>query len=165
MDVESQDHIERVHLSAVRMAFRLGDQVQITRGPHSGRNGWIVDVQDHIVTIINVEQEIEVMSHSCNRYVANSGIQVSVKKSDVIFYNSPFITTLRKRTVVGDIKSRGHDPNKIYRGKRVIVVGGNSYKGYKGIIKDTTLEGYAWVELDVRLQQPEKISLNGLTFL
>jgi len=66
---------------------------------------------------------------------------------------------------VADINSQGHDPNKIYRGKRVVVVGGNRYKAYRGVIKDTTLEGYAWVELDARLQQPEKFSLDGLALL
>jgi ribosomal protein L24 len=74
VDVETQDHIERVHLSSVKMAFRLGDQVQITQGPHSGRTGWIVDVQDHVVTVINVEHRIEVILHSCYRYVVNNGM-------------------------------------------------------------------------------------------
>ena len=65
VDVETQDQIERVNLSAVRVAFRLGDQVQINQGPHSGRIGWIVDVQDLTVTVINVELGIEVIMNSC----------------------------------------------------------------------------------------------------
>jgi ribosomal protein L24 len=66
VDVETQDQIERVNLSAVRVAFRLGDQVQIKQGPHSGRIGWIVDVQDLTVTVINVELSLEVIMNSCN---------------------------------------------------------------------------------------------------
>jgi len=65
VDVETQDQIERVNLSAVRVAFRLGDQVQINQGPHSSRIGWIVDVQDLTVTVINVELGIEVIMNSC----------------------------------------------------------------------------------------------------
>jgi hypothetical protein len=44
------------------------------------------------------------------------------------------VTTLRTRTIVVNIRSRGDDPNRIYQGKRVIVVGRNR----------TNLEGYAW---------------------
>ena len=66
VDVETQDQIERVNLSAVRVAFRLGDQVLIKQGPHSGRIGWIVDVQDLMVTVINVELSLEVIMNSCN---------------------------------------------------------------------------------------------------
>lgn len=165
VDVETQDHVERVNLSSVRVTFRLGDQVQINQGPHSGRTGWIVDVQDYMVTVINVEHAIEVIFISWNLYVANRNSKVSVKQSDIAFYNNPFITTLRKRTPVGNIKSQGDDPNKIYHGKRVVVVGGNVYKSYRGIIKDTNVEGYAWVELDARLQHLEKISLDGLALL
>jgi ribosomal protein L24 len=63
VDVETQDQIERVNLSAVRVAFRLGDQVQIKQGPRSGRIGWIVDVQDLAVTVINVELGLEVITN------------------------------------------------------------------------------------------------------
>jgi hypothetical protein len=92
-------------------------------------------------------------------------LQASIKKSDIGFYNSPFLTTLRKRTVSRDDKLHD-DPNKIYHGKRVIVVGGHRYKTYKGYIKNTNIEGYAWVELDALFQnQLEKISLDSLAFL
>ena len=165
VDVETQDQIERVNLSAVRVAFRLGDQVQIKQGPHSGRIGWIVDVQDLTVTVINVELDLEVIMNSCSIYFVDKFLQASIKKSDIGFYNSPFLTTLRKRTIARDVKFRD-DPNKIYHGKRVIVVGGHRYKTYKGYIKNTNIEGYAWVELDALFQnQLEKISLDSLAFL
>jgi len=63
------------------------------------------------------------------------------------------------------MKFGGDDLNKIYHGKRVVVVGGNSYKSYKGIVKNTNVKGYAWVELEARLQQHVKISLNYLALL
>jgi transcription elongation factor len=163
--VESQDHVEQVNLSSVRVAFRIGDQVRINRGPHLGRTGWIVDVHHLSVTVINVDQCLEVRYINSNHHIINKDKQASIKKTDIEFYNSPFITTLRKRSAANDIKFGQDDPNKIYHGKRVIIVGGNRYKGYKGIIKHTNLKGYAWVELEARLQQLEKISLNCLAIL
>lgn len=88
-----------------------------------------------------------------------------VPKTDVEFHNRPFITTLRKRKPIGDSLLRGQDPNKIYLGKRVVVVGGTSYKAYRGTIKTTNPDGYAWVELDARQQQVVKFALEGLALL
>lgn len=124
-----------------------------------------MDVQGHMITVINVEHAIEVILISWNFHVANHSFKVVMKQSDVAFYNNPFITTLRRRTPIGNIKFRDDDPNKIYHGKRVVVVGSNFYKSYKGIIKDTNAEGYAWVQLDTRLQHLEKITLDGLALL
>jgi len=71
VDVESQDHVERVNISFVRMAFRLGDQVRIKQGPHRGCTAWIVDVQYLMVSVINVEQALEVHIISSNPCIAN----------------------------------------------------------------------------------------------
>jgi len=91
--------------------------------------------------------------------------QVAISKTDVEFHNRPFITTLRKRKPTGDSLLRGQDPNKIYLGKRVIVIGGTSYKSYKGTVKSTNPDGHAWVELDARQQQVVKFSLKSLALL
>ena len=60
---------------------------------------------------------------------------------------------------------KGYDPNKIYHGKRVIVVGETPYKSYKGIIKSTNPDGLAWVELEARQQQVVKFALESLALL
>jgi len=84
----------------------------------------------------------------------------------VAFYNSDFIlTTLRPRTSEGS-KLGPKNPNAVYIGKRVIAVGlSNHWKSYKGRIKDTDPAGNAWVELDARQQQVQRIKIDKLAFL
>lgn len=60
---------------------------------------------------------------------------------------------------------QGQDPNKIYHGKRVIMLGDMPYKSYKGTIKTTNPDGYAWVELEACQQQVVKFSLENLALL
>lgn len=91
--------------------------------------------------------------------------QVVIAKTDIGFHNKPFITTLRRRKPTEDYILRGQDPNKIYHGKRVIVVGDTPYKSYKGMIKTTNPDGYAWVELEARQQQVVKFYLENLALL
>ncbi|KIM40846.1 hypothetical protein M413DRAFT_39868, partial [Hebeloma cylindrosporum] len=43
--IESLDQITQLAKSAVRSTFRIGDEVHICNGDHSGSTGWIVDVQ------------------------------------------------------------------------------------------------------------------------
>lgn len=92
-------------------------------------------------------------------------IQASVSKADVEFHNRPFITTLRRRKPFTGPLLAGRDPNRIYHGKRVVVIGGTHYKSYKGIVKDTHPDGQAWVELEARQQQIVKFPLENLALL
>lgn len=46
-----------------------------------------------------------------------------------------------------------------------MVVGTHELKGYKGVIKSTTPDGYAFVQLDTRLQQNIKLNLADLARL
>jgi len=64
--------------------------------------------------------------------------------------------------VAGGKRLGGRDPNDVYIGKRVKVVGGNHYKGYEGLIKTTTPSGVAWVELTARLQTRVEIPISNL---
>lgn len=80
-------------------------------------------------------------------------------------YNRPFVTTLRNRKPTTGPLLQGRDPNRIYHGKRVIVIGGSHYKSYKGIIKDTNPDGQAWVELEARQQDTIRFSLENLALL
>ncbi len=62
-------------------------------------------------------------------------------------------------------KLGGENPNDVYNSQRVIVIGNHQFKGYKGLIKSTTPDGYAFMELDSRLQQRYKIKLLDLACL
>jgi transcription elongation factor len=64
--------------------------------------------------------------------------------------------------VVGGERLGGRDPNEVYIGKRVTVVGAGLYKGYKGLIKTTTPNGMARVELDARLQSCVEVQISHL---
>ena len=64
--------------------------------------------------------------------------------------------------MAGGKRLGGRDPNDVYIGKRVIVVGGNPYKGYEGLIKTTTPNGVARVELTARLQNCVEIPISHL---
>jgi transcription elongation factor len=64
--------------------------------------------------------------------------------------------------VAGGERLGGRDPNDVYIGKRVRVVGGSFYKGYKGLIKTTTPNGMARVELDARLESRVEVQISHL---
>lgn len=82
------------------------------------------------------------------------------------FYSPEFIaTTLRPRKLNGGSKLGGKDPNGVYVGKRVIVVGAGSRKGYKGLIKATSPNGDAWVELEACQQRVEQMRIDHLAIL
>ena len=81
------------------------------------------------------------------------------------FHNRPFITTLRKRKPTRDSLLCGQDPNKIYIRKQVAVIGGMSYKSYRGTVKSTNPDGHACIELDARQQQVVKFPLESLALL
>ena len=64
------------------------------------------------------------------------------------------------------------DPNRVHIGKRVMVVGGiggnadaRHYKSYKGTIKNTSLAGAVWVELDALGQKVIQLALSDLALL
>ena len=91
-------------------------------------------------------------------------IQVSISKANLEFHKQPFITALRRRKPTNSTLLRGLDPNWIYHGKRVIIIGETHYKSYKGIIKHTNPDGHAWVELEAQ-QQQVKLPLENLALL
>lgn len=55
-----------------------------------------------------------------------------------------------------------NNPNRIYHRKHVIVTGSQQYKGYRGIIKDTNLQGEAIVELAIHPPKVVKLKLDTL---
>jgi len=58
--LESQDQVETLASSSVRLTFRTGDEVKITSGIHQGTTGWVVAVYEDAVTILNLEKSLEV---------------------------------------------------------------------------------------------------------
>lgn len=93
-------------------------------------------------------------------------MQVSVSKSDVEFHNPNHIVSLRPRDEDAKWGKLGErNPNDIYDSMRVMVIGNHGLKGYKGRIKSTTPDGYAFLQLDTRLQQIMKMKLLDLACL
>lgn len=80
---------------------------------------------------------------------------------DVEFYEDDFITTtLRPRKARARKRNLGpKDPNSVYIGKHVLVVDRNAWKGYKGLIKNTSPDGRAWVELEAQLIAGKRVQV------
>jgi len=58
------------------------------------------------------------------------------------------------------------NPNAQYVGKKVMVVGTNHFKGWTGVVKDTTLDGHAFVALNIfNHPRPEKFNLKSLRLM
>lgn len=60
--IDSLNHVQQMLKSAVRTTYRIGDEVQISNGDLRGSVGWIVDVQDQMVTVVDVDKDMEVLS-------------------------------------------------------------------------------------------------------
>ncbi|KAJ3503180.1 hypothetical protein NLJ89_g8551 [Agrocybe chaxingu] len=129
--LETQDCICEVLTRDVRVAFRVGDEVRILSGTHTGQCGWVVKVFPDTANLL-------------------CGITVGLHQLQL--YSSPIHTRLRRRHRLPWLPNQ-KDPNAIYIGKRIQVVGKSVYKGYKGSIKNTNAKGTAWVELDARMGQ------------
>ena len=92
-------------------------------------------------------------------------MQIDVLESNVEFH-SPDLVCLQPRNPKKSLaKLGGRNPNQVYEGVRVIVIARHQFKGYKGIVKETTPEGLAIVQLDSRLQQPVQFKLVELAYL
>ena len=59
--LESQDQVETLASSSVRLTFSTGDEVKISSGIHQGTIGWVVAVNEDGVTILNLEKSLEVL--------------------------------------------------------------------------------------------------------
>ena len=94
-----------------------------------------------------------------------SRLQVSVAKSDLEFHTTDIIGLRPRADYAKWGKLGSENPNDVYNSKRVIVIGNHQFKGYKGRIKSTTADGYAFLELDSRLQQRYKVKLLDLACL
>ena len=78
-----------------------------------------------------------------------------------------FFTLRNLNTGIGmswrDRNAMKQNPNTQYVGKEVVVVGTHHFKGSTGTIKDTTIDGHAFVALNIfNHGRPEKIGLKSL---
>ena len=95
-----------------------------------------------------------------------SQMQVTVSMVDVEFHSSGAIIGLKPREPYPKWGKLGdRNPNDVYTAKRVMVIGSHELKGYKGFIKSTTPDGYAFLQLDTRLQQSTAVKLVDLACL
>jgi hypothetical protein len=101
-----------------------------------------------------------------------SFFQVCVSRTEIEFYSTPFVTTLRCQIAAGSLSMKEINPNRVHIGKRVMVVGGvegntdaRHYKSYKGTIKNTNPAGAIWVELDALNQKVIQFTLSDLALL
>jgi ribosomal protein L24 len=58
--MESQGLEDEILVDSVRRAFQISDEVMILRGTHAGSTGWVVDVLQGSVKILNVAIGFEV---------------------------------------------------------------------------------------------------------
>lgn len=93
-------------------------------------------------------------------------MQVIVSKLDVEFHDPEHIIGLQPRAQSEKWgKLGGQNSNDIYNSMRVMVIGHHELKGYKGLIKSTTVDGYAFLQLDCRPQQNIAVKLVDLACL
>ena len=98
----------------------------------------------------------------------NVAFQADLLPGDVIFYEDDVTcNTLRPRKEDSRSGCRlgPRDRNSVYIGKHVVVINKSQWKGYKGIIKSTSPDGFARVELEATLiahQRTQVIRLEQL---
>ena len=68
--LESQDQMETLASSSVRLMFLAGDEVKISSGIHQGTTGWVVAAYEDTVTVQNLQNFLEVVplfNSTCSR--------------------------------------------------------------------------------------------------
>jgi transcription elongation factor len=63
VNLPSQDLDETFQQQLVRAAFRPGDEVKVLDGPHTGLTGWVVDVREDGISLMNMQKNLEVREH------------------------------------------------------------------------------------------------------
>ncbi|KAF9553843.1 hypothetical protein CPC08DRAFT_727605 [Agrocybe pediades] len=145
---ESLDIQESVLRCEVRKHFRVGDRVVITMAPGTAqehtRKGWVIQCLQNTVEVFDRTTQEEVRFDK-----------------EAVHHRLPDLS----RTSSFDSRrfEMRHNPNHKFINKLVMVVGRHHSKGATGIIRDTTVDGYAFVALNIfnRLQN-EKIKLSDL---
>ncbi|KDR66612.1 hypothetical protein GALMADRAFT_1147853 [Galerina marginata CBS 339.88] len=120
----------------LRKDFRAGDQVMVTSGDQKGMKGWVVEVLENRAVVFDLDklQQVEVLFLHLEFY----------EEWDSVCLRS--LSDVSKPKNEDDRKMK-HDPNRKFIGKEVMIVGANHFKACRGVIRDTTWEGEASVEL------------------
>ncbi|KAJ3517707.1 hypothetical protein NLJ89_g344 [Agrocybe chaxingu] len=152
ISLPSLDLVETLPACDLRKAFAVGDSVVAISGQHEGMKGWIVKLFFGAATIMNMEAYREVP-------ISLDHLQFHEEWEASTLKDLAWCSTLSKE----DRRRMKQNPNQVYVGKRVMVVGKHAYKGAAGVVKDTTLRGDAMVELAIfNFNRHERISLGNL---
>ncbi len=147
----SQGITEDIPQENLRIDFEIGDQVRVLDGGHQGLVGWVTEISSDKIHVSNAETQIEVGGSHCMVFEAQINLhsQVNVAKSHVEFYSLEQGISLRPRVGHPKWANLGdQNPNDVFKSMRVVVIGNHEWKGYKGFIKSTTPDGYAFLQLD-----------------
>lgn len=156
--------VECVLISSVRTHHAVGDQVVLLEGVHKGHVCWVVGVSPSSLELVTEDYMTAVGLAFSSPFLCLIYLKITVEPFKVRFHEHvPSSVHLIPRAP--HRIQTGRDPNSVYVGLRVCVVRTSIYKGYRGIIKNTTVDGNAWVELEACQQRKEWIPLHGLSIM
>ncbi|PPQ97151.1 hypothetical protein CVT26_000413 [Gymnopilus dilepis] len=156
VELPSQGLIESIPVRNLRAEFRYGDRLKVINGNHKGMVGWVVDIEPETnnVVVVNAEDTLNKVKKA-DKFDPNTPATATavLLPGDVIFHEDDTIpTTLRPQQAIRRTCNLGpRDRNHKYIGKHVTVINKSQWKGYRGIIKNTSPDGLAWVELEATL--------------
>ncbi|KAF4609692.1 hypothetical protein D9613_012048 [Agrocybe pediades] len=154
-------HLENLDIDStlmrieVRRHFRVGDRVTVSLGDgdsRTGRQGWVTGIYEESVCVFDPKTREEMMY----------SWQTVQFDTEEIVYNR-CLPDLRRSSTFPELLGMSYNPNRVYHKKRIMVVGAHRFKGITGIIVDTTLDGYAFVSLDIfNHSNKEKVKITDL---
>ncbi|KAF4609782.1 hypothetical protein D9613_011934 [Agrocybe pediades] len=151
---ESLDIDYSVMRYEVRKYFRVGDRVIINDGGAGERKGWIIGCEETSVCVFDPKTKEEL---PCSWHQLRFDDTVDSYRLRNLSRSSSF--QLQEQHAMRE------NPNHRFE-KKAVLVTGNHYKGVRGIITDTTIDGYAFVSLALfNHPRKEKIKLSDLQII
>ncbi|KAF9559484.1 hypothetical protein CPC08DRAFT_763245 [Agrocybe pediades] len=151
---ESLDTNYSVMLYEVRKYFRIGDRVIIQDTGFGERKGWVISCDENSAWIFEPTTQEE-LQHSWHDLRFDDTIDSYRVRN--LSCSSSF--QLQERHAMRQ------SPNRVFK-KKAVLVTGSHYKGIRGVITDTTIDGYAFVSLALfNHPRKEKIKLSDLQII
>ncbi|KAF4621558.1 hypothetical protein D9613_012993 [Agrocybe pediades] len=151
---ESLDIDYSVMRYEVRKYFRVGDRVIIDDAGAGERKGWIIGCEETSVCVFDPKTKEE-LPYSWHQLRFDDTIDSYRLRN--LSRSSSF--QLQERHAMRE------NPNRRFE-KKAVLVTGDHYKGIRGIITDTTIDGYAFVSLALfNHPRKEKIKLSDLQLI
>ncbi|CAA7271052.1 unnamed protein product [Cyclocybe aegerita] len=147
--IPSQDLTDIFSFLELRKVFQVGDSVRVVSGEHRANTGWVVELVEDEVIVLNMQRYDE----------------IKVQRGQLEFYEEHQASPLRDLSVYSILSPEDRlemrdNPNAVHIGKQVTVTGKHYLKGSHGRIKDVSREGEASVALEIfNKAHPEKINL------